>query len=139
MFTSYFFLVHTGYVNLQKLHYIYYLFSSTLINLLFNNLLRLYYNKCTNSTFKTNYYELIIISYYSMNQSFTTTRVFIFFFAIYTNAVLGTHWSCVKRCTENGKCQKYLFSNFFACLETNAALGAHWSCVKRCAEDGKCV
>ena len=75
VFTSYFFLLHIGYVNLQKLYNIYYLFSSTLINLLFNNLLRLYYNKCTNSTFKTNYYDLIIISYnYSMNQSFTTTK-----------------------------------------------------------------
>ena len=74
VFTSYVFLVHTSYVNLQKL-YIYYLFSSTLMNLLFNNLLRLYYNKCTNSTFKTNYYDFIIISYnYSMNQSFTTTK-----------------------------------------------------------------
>ena len=69
VFTSYVFLVHTGYrVNLQKLYNIYYLFSGTVINLLFNNLLRLYYNKCTNSTFKTIYYDLIIISYnYSMN------------------------------------------------------------------------
>ena len=59
----------------KKKYNIYYLFSSTLINLLFNNLLRLYYTKCTNSTFKYNYYDLIIISYnYSMNQSFTTTK-----------------------------------------------------------------
>ena len=26
-----------------------------------------------------------------------------------TNAALGAHWSCVKRCAEDGKCQKYLF------------------------------
>ena len=44
----------------------------------------------------------------------------------------------MKRCAEDGKCQKYLFSHNFACLVTNAALGAHWSCMKRCAEDGKC-
>ena len=75
VFTSYVFLVHTSYVNLQKLYNIYYLFSSTVINLLFNNLFPLYYNKCRNSIFKTNYYDLIIISYnYSMNQSFTTTK-----------------------------------------------------------------
>ena len=56
-----------------------------------------------------------------------------------TKDALGAHWSCVKRCAEDGKCQKYLFFDFFCWFGTNAALGAHWSCVKRCAEDGKCV
>ena len=39
-------------------------------------------------------------------------------------------------CVEDGKCQKYLFSQNNAWLGTNDALGAQWSCVKRCTEDG---
>ena len=46
------------------------------------------------------------------------SKVFIFakFCLFGTNAALGGHWSCVKRCAEDGKCQKYLFSQNFACL-----------------------
>ena len=56
-----------------------------------------------------------------------------------TNAALVAHWSCVKRCTEDGKCQKYLFLRKFACLVTNPALGTHWSCVEKRAGDRKYV
>ena len=34
------------------------------------------------------------------------------FACLVINAVLGAQWSCVKRCAEDSKCQKFFFAKF---------------------------
>ena len=61
--------------------------------------------------------EGVRVLYYLFSQNFA---------CLVTNAALCAHWSCVKRCTEDGKCQKYLFKKSCACLVTNAVFCTHW-------------